>query len=184
MDEKEVIKLKHNFARAYLLIKIQSTDAARGSIQAVHLAIDLSDLIVWDTVIADYLTANERAIHRGVEVARIFVLEKTLTYLSNSDKILHPEICRILDEQMQIGICVRILWQDTIRAKKLTEPADLIIFDSNEVHLHKGHGGWYPEVQIVTDHDEIAVWRKQYSQWMEFSIPWETMKINYSENQA
>jgi hypothetical protein len=169
-------KLKHNFAKAYLNIKIESTEAAKVRIQAVHLAIDLSDLIVWDTVIADYLSANRRAINRGVAITRIFVLERELTYLSDTDKNFHPEIRRILDEQLQTGIDVRILWWETTRQKQLSEPADLIIFDGNEVHIHKGHGGWYPDVQITTDLEEIKLWGKRFSQWMESSQPWHVMR--------
>ena len=169
-------KLRHNFAKAYLNIKIESTDAAKVRIQAVHLAIDLSDLIVWDTVIADYLTANHRAINRGVTITRIFVLEKNLTYLSDTDNNFHPEIRRILDKQIQTGIDARILWWETAREKQLAEPADIIIFDGNEIHIHKGHGGWYPDVEIPTDTDEIALWRKRFSQWLEFSIPWHVMR--------
>lgn len=170
-------KLRHNFAKAYLNIKIESTDAAKVSIQAVHLAINLSDLIVWDTTIADYLSANRRAINRGVAITRIFVLEKGLTFLSNIDKELHPEIQRILDDQLRVGIDVRILWQEKVREKQLTPPADLIIFDSSEIHVHEeGHGGWYPKVKILTNKNSVAKWQQEYSRWLDHSTPWFAMR--------
>lgn len=169
-------KLKHNFARTYLRIKIESTDAAKDKIQAVHLAIDLSDLIVWDTVIADYLAANLRAINRGVEVIRIFILEEELTFLTDIDRGFHPEIRRILDAQTQMGIDVRVLWQKIVKAKHLSEPADLIIFDSKEIHIHKGHGGWYYDVDILTEPEEMKLWKKRFSEWVESSEQWKDIR--------
>jgi len=176
-ERKDIVaKLKHNFAKAYMNIKIETMESAKVNILAVHLAIDLSDIIAWDTKIADYLSANRRAIYRGVTITRIFVLERKFTYLSETDKHLHPEIQRILDEQMQIGIDVRILWWETIWENKLTEPADLIIFDKREVHVHTGHGGWYLDVDIPTDLEEIELWQKRFSQWLEYSIVWYIMR--------
>lgn len=177
-----VIKLKHNFAKTYMSIKIETMESAKVNILAVHLAIDLSDLIVWDTKIADYLGANRRAIYRGVTITRIFVLERKFTYLSDTDKNLHPEIQRILDEQMQIGIDVRILWWETIWENKLTEPADLIIFDGREVHIHSGHGGWYLDVDIPTDLEEIKLWQQRFSQWMGYSVAWYILRKEKEKN--
>jgi len=176
-ERQDVIaRLKHNFAKVYMNIKIESMESAKFNIQAVHLAIDLSDLYAWDTKIADYLGANRRAVNRGVSILRIFVLEKRFTYLLDDDKRLHPEIQRILDEQMQNGIDVRILWWETVKEKNLTEPADLIIFDGSEVHVHSGHGGWYLDVDIPTDADEIKLWQQRFSQWLEFSAQWYVMR--------
>jgi len=176
-ERKDIVaKLKHNFAKAYMNIKIETMESAKINILAVHLAIDLSDIIAWDTKIADYLSANRRAIYRGVTITRIFVLERKFTYLLETDKHLHPEIQRILDEQMQIGIDIRILWWETIWENKLTEPADLIIFDGREVHVHTGHGGWYLDVEIPTDLEEIKLWQKRFSQWLEYSVVWYIMR--------
>lgn len=178
-EQQDIIaKLKHNFARSYMNIKIESMESAKFNIQAVHLAIDLSDLYAWDTKIADYLSANRRAINRGVTIIRVFVLEKKYMYLSQNDKNLHPEIQRILDEQMQFGIDVRILWWETIKEQNLTEPVDLIIFDGSEIHIHSGHGGWYLDVDIPTDMDEIKLWQQRFSQWLECSAQWFVMRKN------
>jgi hypothetical protein len=178
-EPSEIIeKIKHNFAKAYLRIKIESTDSTKSSIQAVHLAIDLSDLIVWDTVIADYLAANQRAISRGVEITRIFVLEEKLTFLSESDKSFHPEIKRILDEQTKMGINVRVLWRTAATSRSLAEPADLIIFDTKEIHVHKGHGGWYYDVDILTESEELKLWKKRFAEWTKASSPWKEIRGN------
>lgn len=172
VEEPEIAKLKHNFAKTYLRIKIDSTDSTEDKIQAVHLAIDLSDLIVWDTVIAEYLSANLRAINRGVEIIRIFVLEEELTFLSESNRKFHPEIIRILNAQSQMGIDVRVLWKSMVDAKQLPEPADLIIFDSREIHIHKGHGGWYYDVDILVEPEEIKLWKKRFLEWVDSSQQW------------
>jgi DNA replication protein DnaC len=175
MNNKEqpiVDKLRHNFAEEYMKIKIESMESAKVNIHAVHLAIDLSDLLAWDKVISDYLRANERAVNRGVRITRIFVLEKKLTYLSVNEGHLHPKIQEILNHQTSIGINVRILWKETVEEKQLTNPEDLIIFDSYEIHVHTGHGGWYLDVDIPTDTNEIELWQQRFSQWLEFSIPW------------
>jgi len=153
-----VSKLKHNFAKAYMNIKIESAFATEGYIHAVHLAIDLSDLQVWDDKIASFMAANQKAIERGVKITRIFVLDKNLTYLDHANSSLHPEICRILDDQLNIHIDVYILWRESIVENNITVPLDMIIFDGNEIHLHKGHGGWYPDVNISKDPDEINYW--------------------------
>ena len=87
-----------------------------------------------------------------------------------------------MDEQIQIGIDVRILWRETIWANKLTEPADLIIFDGSEVHVHTGHGGWYLDVDIPTDLEEIKLWQKRFSQWLEYSVAWYIMRREKRKN--
>ena len=138
----------------------------------MHLAIDLSDLYVWDSQIANYLAANQKAVERGVKIIRIFVLDKHLTYLDDQNTILHPEIVRILDDQLKIKIDVRILWKDVIKDNNLFEPPDMIIFDAQEIHLHKGHGGWYYDVTISKNVDEINSWEKEYQTWVDHSIKW------------
>jgi hypothetical protein len=172
-----VARLRHNFAKVYMNIKIESTESAKFKIQAVHLALDLADLFVWDTKIADYLQANRRAINRGVQITRIFVLEKKFMYISEQDRSFEPEIRRILNAQLQIGINVQILWREMIKVKKLDEPADMIIFDETEIHLHPGqHGGYYPEVIIPTEPDEIKIWQNRYAQWLNYSTAWFIMR--------
>ena len=171
-----IARLKHKFAKAYMYVKIESTELAKAQIDAVHLAIDLSDLLVWDTTIADYLRANRRAVNRGVIITRIFVLEKDLTYLPQVGNKFNFVIERILDDQMHNGIDVRILWMDTVRELGFTELADMIIFDGQEVHIHKGHGGYYLDVDIPIEQEEIRLWQLRFAQWKENSIPWYIMR--------
>lgn len=170
--EPVVARIRHNFARTYMKIKIHSAQSAQRQIHAVHLAIDLSDLKVWDTQIFDFLVANQEAIQRGVEVIRIFVLEKKLTFLHDDDTELNPEIIRIFTEQAKIGVKVYILWQEVIDEQHLLQPPDMIIFDTEEVHLHEGHGGWYIGATISKNREEIQHWEEQYAVWLSRSLSW------------
>jgi hypothetical protein len=174
--EEVISRLRHNFAKAYMNIKIESAEAAKGFIHAVHLAIDLSDLLAWDTRIAEYLSANQKAIERGVKIIRIFVLDKQLTYLDEDNSTLHPLILEILNEQLRIGIDVRILWRDAIEKNRLVDPPDMINFDGQELHLHKGHGGMYDDAIISKDADEIDYWEKQYARWAQFGVKWSDIR--------
>jgi hypothetical protein len=58
----------------------------------------------------------------------------------------------------------------------LSEPADLIIFDNDEIHVHKGHGGWYYDVDILTAPKEIKLWKNRFLEWVKISEQWKEIR--------
>jgi hypothetical protein len=162
-------KLKRQFADYYNQIKIYSAKKAVLSIKAIHLALESRSLFVWNDTISDYLEANRDAVSRGVKIVRIFLMDKDV--VTNDFQII-PSVIGILDAQRSAGIQVKILWADILNRHRIQYPPDLIIFDDREVHVHKGSGGWYTEVEIIEDEKQIENWVKNYYSLEKYCVVW------------
>jgi hypothetical protein len=162
-------KLKKQFADYYNQIKIRSVVKTRSSIKAIHLALELEAVFVWNDVISDYLQANREAVSRGVKITRIFLMDKAI--VMNQEEV-EPNVAKILDAQQNAGVDVKILWRDVLDKQDIQYPPDLIIFDDKEVHLHKGSGGWYTDVDILENEKQIEKWLKNFALLEKHGIVW------------
>ncbi len=163
-------KLEHRYADYYNYIKIMAVDKTRRNIKAVHFALDLNALLVWNNEISDYLNANYQAIARGVEITRIFYLRKETTFISTE---IYEKISAIIQAQKENGVNVKILWEEDLRNEEIGAPPDMIIFDESEVHVHIGSGGWYTEFEIFTDAKAIHLWLEKFYALEKLALNWD-----------
>lgn len=163
-------KLEHQYADYYNYIKIGSVEKAQRNIKAIHFALDLNSLLVWNNEISDYLEANYKAIERGIEITRIFYLRKATTFLSEETQ---NKIAAIIKAQRENGVNIKILWEEDLHGETISAPPDMIIFDEQEVHVHIGSGGWYTEFEIFTEAKAVHLWLENFYALENLSINWE-----------
>mgnify|MGYP002639676010 CR=1 FL=1 len=163
-------KLQHRYADYYNYTKIVAVDKAKKSINAIHFALDLNALLVWNNEISDYLEANYQAIARGVEITRIFYLRKATTFISEEAR---EKISKIIQAQRENGVKTKILWEDDLIKNQVTAPPDMIIFDEQEIHVHIGSGGWYTEFDIFTEVKAVNLWLGKFHALEKLAISWD-----------
>ena len=162
-------KLKHQYADYYNHEKIKAVGKAKSTIQAIHFALDLEALFVWDDEISDYLRANYKAIDESVDITRIFYMSKS-TSMKNNEIV--PRVAQILKAQQNYGISVKILWKEKLDELNIPTPPDMIIFDKAEVHVHIGSGGWYTDFEIFHDDKTTKTWLENFYLLEKYSVIW------------
>jgi nicotinamidase-related amidase len=91
--------------------------------------------------------------------------------VTNQDEVI-PNVATILDAQQNVGVTVKILWKDVLDKHDIHYPPDLIVFDDKAVHLHKGSGGWYTDVEILENEKQIEKWLKNFALLEKHCIVW------------
>lgn len=77
----------------------------------------------WETELSHrYLEWQRLAIRRGVQVRRLFILERT-------DLVDHPDLRRICDQQQRMGIGIRTLDASALSSSLRSMLPDLVLFD-------------------------------------------------------
>lgn len=162
-------KLQKQFADHYNQIKIKSVKHAASSIKAIHVALNLPALFVWNDMLADYLQANREAIKRGVRITRVFLMSKSVA--TDRDGVV-ARVAKILETQRAIGVNARLLWKEELDQHDLSYPPDLIVFDDKIVHLHQGSGGWYTDVDILDNEKQVEGWVRNFHKFEGYSHLW------------
>ncbi len=162
-------KLKHQYASYYNYEKIRAVKNTKNTIQAIHLALDIKSLLVWNDEISDYLEENYKAIDRGISITRIFYMRKNAVMDKGK---LNSKVEEVLASQQNYNISVKILWEEELDKLNIPYPPDMIIFDREEVHVHIGSGGWYTDFEIFLDNKSANPWIKKFDILEKHAILW------------
>lgn len=137
---------------------------AKTRVQATHLVANLELLHAWDHVpgYVNYYEANLAAIKRGVEIERIFIIDKDLMSDPSTGKLTDEKGLKILKQQSRDGIDVTVTWKHDLPNADLLE--DFIIFDSSVITIaREGVTGNYESVTVTRGRNDLLIYSDKFA---------------------
>ena len=116
-----------------------------------------------------YFRANIEAVRRGIEVHRIFVVDKSEMTSSKREVI-----CSAINEQRTNGIKVGLVWAEDIRANKDLHD-DFVLFDLTQPALFLDEFDPHDTTRVlrgelITDQDKITKYRRNLDMLSSYSL--------------
>ena len=139
------------------------------SVHTTHLAITPDLVYEWrKEKNKKYYEANKEAVKRGVEIHRIFILDKK-NIIDENNNIIDKEMIKILEKQSK-DIKVYILEKEEIPEKMLKDilVEDFAIFDTSVVHIQYSNLG-----RIIKNKKIIQDYGKKFSMLLNPSKPFD-----------
>jgi len=124
------------------------------------------ELYTWldqGSTINNYYQLNLDIVKKGIVLERTFILRKE-AFIDTKTGKLDERTKKVINKQVEDGIKVYLVWEETARIKGLWE--DFVIIDSECVYVKEPtgsvlSGGW--KVQIKKRKDEIDTYIKKYN---------------------
>ncbi|KPA15645.1 membrane protein [Candidatus Magnetomorum sp. HK-1] len=144
------------------------------NILATHAAHEHIDYLYgWEDIIPlkNYFAENIKAINRGVNIERIFIIMRDAIFDSQTSTIKNERALKILRDHEDAGIHVYITWFENILLNK-NMISDFIIFDKFTVESHDiPAGGLYYQVTIRRNVNEIIKYTERFNEIKNSGLP-------------
>lgn len=147
------------------------------SMDAIHVGLSEQPLRLWGKQHGPFsrLIDAHKDLGGDLRKRRIFIFDDKL--LNEQRKIEDSTVLEICKWQLRqtadggLGVDLRILWRSTIDSTRSQVPPDLLITDDAEAVIVTGAGGYYMEVKVVVNQNQVRRYTDLFKRHWDISEP-------------